>query len=143
MSTSESSLRQTEDRRREMQDRNRELGRRWSAIGWGLFLVLVGGLVLADGRGWLHGGEPWLYFAIGIGAIFIIGFLAQFFKRHRAAPAQVVLIRFCLGEHHGGNDHKNSSNAGNMFHQNPPCAIKTACCKWIQHNATFPELLSR
>ena len=64
-----------------MQDGNRERGRRWSAIGWGLFLVLVGGLVLADGRGWLHGGEPWLYFAIGIGAIFIIGFLAQFFGK--------------------------------------------------------------
>jgi len=62
-----------------MRNRNREIGQRWSAIGWGLFLVLVGGLVLADSRGWLRSGEPWLYFAIGIGAIFIIAFLAQFF----------------------------------------------------------------
>ncbi len=62
-----------------MQNRNRDLGRRWSAIGWGLFLVLVGGLVLADGRDLLKGGEAWLYFVIGVGAIFIIGFLGQFF----------------------------------------------------------------
>ena len=82
MSTSASSSGQAENRRKEVQDRNRELGRRWSAIGWGLFLVLVGGLVLADSRGLLQGGEPWLYFAIGIGAIFIIGFLAQLFGNH-------------------------------------------------------------
>ncbi len=62
-----------------MQNRNRELGRRWSAIGWGLFLVLVGGLVLADSRDLLQGGEAWLYFVVGVGAIFIIGFLGQFF----------------------------------------------------------------
>ena len=61
-----------------MQDRNRGLGRRWSAIGWGLFLVLVGGLVLADSRKWLDGGEGWLYFTIGLGGIFIIGFFTQF-----------------------------------------------------------------
>jgi hypothetical protein len=62
-----------------MQDRNRELGNQWSAIGWGLVLVLVGGLVLADSRGLLHDGQPWLYCAIGVGVIFIIGFLARFF----------------------------------------------------------------
>ena len=62
-----------------MQDRNRDLGRRWSAFGWGLLLVLVGGLVLADSRSWLDGGEGWLYFTIGLGAIFIIGFLTHFF----------------------------------------------------------------
>ncbi len=62
-----------------MQNGNMGLDRHWPAIGWGLFLVLVGGLVLADGRGWLHGGEGWLYFPIGLGAIFIIGFLTNFF----------------------------------------------------------------
>jgi len=40
-----------------MQNRNVGFERHWPAIGWGLFLVLVGGLVLADGRGWLDGGE--------------------------------------------------------------------------------------
>jgi hypothetical protein len=73
-----SSIGQNDSGRKEVQAKNRELGRSWSGIGWGLFLVLVGGLVLADSRGMLRGGEPWLYLAIGVGAIFIIGFLAQF-----------------------------------------------------------------
>ena len=79
MSTLRSSAEKAETRRNETQPKNPSIARSWSALGWGLCLVLVGGLVLADTRSWLHGGEGWLYLAIGIGAIFIIGFLVQFF----------------------------------------------------------------
>jgi hypothetical protein len=79
MSALRSSSGQIENGRKEVQDRSRELGHRWSAIGWGLFLVLVGGIVLAGSRGLLHDGQPWLYCTIGVGAIFIVGFLARFF----------------------------------------------------------------
>jgi hypothetical protein len=48
-------------------------------IGWGLFFVLIGGLFLAQNLGWLDGGW-WSYFAIGLGGIFIIGFLARYFS---------------------------------------------------------------
>jgi hypothetical protein len=56
---------------------NGRLERVWSGLGWGLLLVLIGVLVLADNQGWLQGGEGWLYFAIGLGALFIIGFLVR------------------------------------------------------------------
>jgi hypothetical protein len=48
-------------------------------IGWGLFLMLVGVLFIAGNKGWLneHG---WLYFAIGLGSILIIGGLARYFS---------------------------------------------------------------
>jgi hypothetical protein len=47
-------------------------------IGWGLFFILIGGLFFAGSKGWLneHG---WLYFAIGLGSILIIGGLVRYF----------------------------------------------------------------
>ena len=48
-------------------------------VGWGLFFILIGGLFLAQNQGWLNGGW-WAYFAIGLGCIFIIGFLARYFN---------------------------------------------------------------
>jgi hypothetical protein len=47
-------------------------------IGWGLFFILIGGLFLAQNQGWLNGGW-WAYFTIGLGCIFVIGFLARYF----------------------------------------------------------------
>ncbi len=64
---------------KEMQNKNSGFDRVWSGVGWGLFLILIGILIFADNVGWLHGGEGWLYFAVGLGAIFIIGFLVRYF----------------------------------------------------------------
>jgi hypothetical protein len=62
-----------------MESKQGGIGRIWSGLGWGLFLILVGVLIFSDNRGWLEGGAGWLYFAIGVGVIFIIGFLVRFF----------------------------------------------------------------
>jgi hypothetical protein len=58
---------------------NRKLEQAWSGIGWGLFLILVGGLFLVENRGWLQEGTGWLYFAIGLGVILVIGFFVRYF----------------------------------------------------------------
>lgn len=62
-----------------MESSNRKLEQVWSGVGWGLFLILVGGLFLADKQKWLHQGSGWSYFAIGLGAILVIGFLVRYF----------------------------------------------------------------
>jgi len=62
-----------------MTDSNRKLEQTWSAIGWGLFIILVGGLFLAGNAGWLKA-DWWTYFAIGLGCILVIGFLMRFFR---------------------------------------------------------------
>ena len=48
-----------------------------SGIGWGLLLILIGVLVFADNQGLAPRRQGWLYFAIGLGALFIIGFLVR------------------------------------------------------------------
>lgn len=58
---------------------NRKLEQAWSGIGWGLFLILVGGLFLVNNRGWLQEATGWSYFAIGLGAILVIGFFVRYF----------------------------------------------------------------
>ena len=60
-----------------MKNQNGGLERTISGIGWGLVFILIGILVFADNKGWLQGGVGWLYFVIGLGGIFIIGFLAR------------------------------------------------------------------
>lgn len=62
-----------------MVDSNGKLEQTWSAIGWGLFLILVGGLFLAGNQGWLDQGSGWSYFIIGLGAILILGFFVRYF----------------------------------------------------------------
>ena len=62
-----------------MTDSKGKLEQTWSAIGWGLFLILVGGLLLAGNQGWLSQGAGWSYFIIGLGAILIIGFFVRYF----------------------------------------------------------------
>jgi hypothetical protein len=47
-------------------------------IGWGLFFILIGGLFLAQNQGWMNG-SWWAYFAVGLGCIFILGFLLRYF----------------------------------------------------------------
>jgi hypothetical protein len=58
---------------------SRKLEQVSAGVGWGLFLILVGVLFLADNRGLLQEGRGWSYFVIGIGGIFVIGFFVQFF----------------------------------------------------------------
>jgi hypothetical protein len=60
-------------------------------IGWGLFFVLVGGLFLAQNQGWMNSGW-WAYFAIGLGCIFVIGFLARYFTGSSRAKSPGGLI---------------------------------------------------
>ncbi len=62
-----------------MKDSNRKLEQTWSAMGWGLFLTLVGGLFLAGNQGWLNQGSGWSYFIIGLGAILLLGFFVRYF----------------------------------------------------------------
>jgi hypothetical protein len=57
---------------------NSRFERIWSGLGLGIFFILLGSLIFAGNKGWLSGGEGWLYFAIGLGGIFIVGFLARF-----------------------------------------------------------------
>jgi hypothetical protein len=59
-----------------MQKYDGRLERTIDGIGWGLFFILIGMLFLADNQGWLAGGG-WEYFAIGLGSIFVLGFLAR------------------------------------------------------------------
>jgi hypothetical protein len=61
-----------------MKNQNGGLEKTISGIGWGLVLILIGTLVFADNKGWLQDGAGWLYFIIGLGGIFILGFLARF-----------------------------------------------------------------
>ncbi len=68
---------QKESKGKEMSNKNWRLERIWSGLGWGIFFILIGGLILASNRGWLNGSEGWLYFIIGLGGIFIIGFLVR------------------------------------------------------------------
>jgi len=63
-----------------MQNKNWGLERIWSGMGWGIFFILIGGLIFAGNKGWVSESHGWLYFAIGTGAILIIEFLVHFFS---------------------------------------------------------------
>jgi hypothetical protein len=60
-----------------MQNKNGGLDKMVDRVGWGLFLILIGGLFLAQNRGWLQS-DGWSYFAIGLGSIFTLGGLIPF-----------------------------------------------------------------
>ncbi len=71
---------QNSNRDEQMQRENGKLERTWSGISWGLVLILIGILVFADNQDWLRGGVGWLYFVIGLGVIFIVGFLVRYLR---------------------------------------------------------------
>ncbi len=77
MSTMKSVNVQNSNGEEETQKENAKMERTWSGIGWGLVLILIGILVFADNHDWLRSGVGWLYFVIGVGVIFIIGFLVR------------------------------------------------------------------
>ena len=62
-----------------MENKQGGFARIWSGIGWGLFIILAGVLILANNQGWVEEGAGWLYFIIGVGVLFIIGFIVRFF----------------------------------------------------------------
>ncbi len=64
-----------------MQNGNWKLESIWSGVGWGLFLILIGTLFVGQNTGWLNG-NGWLYFAIGLGSILVIGVLVRYFIGH-------------------------------------------------------------
>jgi hypothetical protein len=47
-------------------------------VGWGLFLILIGALLFSGNKGWINE-NGWLYFAIGLGGILIVGGLVRYF----------------------------------------------------------------
>jgi hypothetical protein len=81
-----------------MKNQNGGLERTITGIGWGLVFILIGILVFADNKGWLQGGAGWLYFVIGLGGIFIIGFLARFWlnQTHRWGSFGGLVVGVCL-----------------------------------------------
>ena len=80
MSISKTENTQNEKGGKEMLNKNSGQERIWSGLGWGILFILIGSLVVAGNKGWLSDGEGWLYFIIGLGGIFIIGFLARYFS---------------------------------------------------------------
>jgi hypothetical protein len=62
-----------------MENKHVELEKAWNGIGWGLLTILAGVLMLSGNKGWVEEGAGWLYFIIGVGAIFVISFFVQFF----------------------------------------------------------------
>ncbi len=79
-----------------MENKNWSLERLWNGIGWGLTLILIGVLIYADNQSWIHGDEGWLYFAIGFGALFIIGFLVRYFGNHGIIRKSIGGLAFGL-----------------------------------------------
>jgi hypothetical protein len=81
-----------------MKNQNGALERTISGIGWGLVFILIGILAFADNKGWLQDGAGWLYFVIGLGGIFIIGFLARYWfnQSNRWSSFGGLVVGVCL-----------------------------------------------
>ncbi len=75
-----------------MQKLNGRLHKVVDGIGWGLFLILIGILFLAQNQGWLKS-DGWPYFAIGLGGIMTMAGLTLLLTRqsdHWNAAGRVV-----------------------------------------------------
>ncbi len=70
------------EQRREWREQRREARRRdpFRGLFWGLLLILIGLLFLANQQGWIAGDTWWQYLLIGLGAIFIINGLVHYWN---------------------------------------------------------------
>jgi len=98
MSASKSEGVQKENKGKEMLNKNWRLERIWSGLGWGIFFILIGGLILASNTGWLKDSEGWLYFIISLGGIFIVGFLVRLLanRSNRWSAFGGLVVGVCL-----------------------------------------------
>jgi hypothetical protein len=98
MSVLKSEGKKNENEREEMLNKNLRIERMWSGLGWGIFFILIGSLIFASNRGWLRGGEGWVFFIIGLGGIFIIGFLVRLFanRSNRWTAFGGLVVGVCL-----------------------------------------------
>jgi hypothetical protein len=56
-----------------------EYRRVWSGLIWGIPAILAAILIIIDNKGLITHDEGWLYFAIGAGVLFTIGFFIRYF----------------------------------------------------------------
>jgi hypothetical protein len=64
---------------KQMENKGWKLEHLSDGIGWGLLFILVGSLIFAQNKGWLHA-DGWSFFAIGLGAILVLGFIVRYFS---------------------------------------------------------------
>ncbi len=78
----------------------------WHGLFWGLLLILIGVLFLANQQGWLKDDEWWQYLLVGLGGVFIIDGLFHFASGHqpysvgRFIPGVILLfigLAFIMG----------------------------------------------
>jgi hypothetical protein len=78
-----------------MQNQIGKLDRLVDGVGWGLFVILIGILFLAQGQGWLVG-NGWLYFAIGLGSLLTIEGIVTFFAGNRSRSVGRLVFGLAL-----------------------------------------------
>lgn len=59
----------------------------WRGLFWGLLLILLGVLFLADLQGWLDNDTWWQYLLIGMGIIFLIDGVVHYFTSEPREPS--------------------------------------------------------
>ncbi len=63
--------------------REKRLRAPWHGLFWGLLLVALGGLFLANQQGWLTGDDWWHWLLVALGGVFLLDGLAHFFSSDR------------------------------------------------------------
>ena len=70
---------------------NRKIDRIVFGLGWGLLVILIGILALVENFGHLQG--HWgRYFVLGLGLIFLIGFIVRYFGGHTSRWGAYILL---------------------------------------------------